>query len=241
MIDNKEFPTSDFVVDDIVARGHDRQAVVATLRKMEADGKGTFIIGRKGHKSRFEWSANKSAPTYDPTATSAPLGIIAASTPLGTSLVSWSQQQAEQHRKDLQNLANLMEFRGTATPVALYEHLSGLMQQLKQLRDGVTVEEPVGIEHVPMSWLQNLHVGFWTYEQRKAIANELLAYRKDKITTRFHIRWTLDHNGKLYKTSPINGHYYNIEHCRNAMSEIQAQYPQSKGEVEECNCPPGTK
>lgn len=175
MIDIDKFPSSDFTVDEMVERNFDRQEIVASLRRMEQNGKGTFVIGRRGGKSRFEWKKDSPQTTYEPPQN------------------SWSHIQAEQHRKDYKNLADIIGFRGTPTPVAVYEHVSGLMKELKYLRDKpsnvAVMGEPPGIKHVPLEWLTETPLengltqigwSFWNEDQREQIAAELLSYRRGK-------------------------------------------------------------
>jgi hypothetical protein len=39
----------------ICSAGTTRTAVISVLRQLEAAGLGTFVAGRRGHASRFEW------------------------------------------------------------------------------------------------------------------------------------------------------------------------------------------
>lgn len=56
MLPKEQFLQSNFTVDDVVAKGHDRKEVIDTLRRLERDGLGKFITGRRGAKSRWEWN-----------------------------------------------------------------------------------------------------------------------------------------------------------------------------------------
>ena len=60
MIPKEKFPTDrNFTVDEIEETGLDRKEVILTLQRMDQDGDGKFVIGRRGGKSRFIWKGKE--------------------------------------------------------------------------------------------------------------------------------------------------------------------------------------
>ncbi|MEX2672032.1 MAG: hypothetical protein WD294_07980 [Phycisphaeraceae bacterium] len=50
--------TVDRIQQNVIAEGHDdvtRRDVISFYREVEAAGCGRFVVGRKGHESRFDW------------------------------------------------------------------------------------------------------------------------------------------------------------------------------------------
>lgn len=188
LIPKDKMPQRNFTADELEAQGYSRADVLSTMKYLEGKGEGTFVIGRRGGKTRFEWGAGinpagvtESNLNHPPTTNTSQDDDEYA--------VSMSLTTQDRSKDILRAFANLTGFKGEPTFEALQAHLLNKMKELDQLQKNVVVTEPPGIEHVPIEWIteKNLDNGlvqigwtFWTETQRTAIAKELRAYRQGK-------------------------------------------------------------
>lgn len=52
---------------------------------------------------------------------------------------------------------------------------------------------------------------------------------------RYHIKWTKNSAGDIYRSPPCNYHSDNVNRCHRELSVLLASYPQAEGKVEECH------
>ena len=63
MIDKSILPVQDFTVDELEKLGPKRSEIILCLQRMQKNGEGQFIIGRRGSKSRWIWKQEISKPS----------------------------------------------------------------------------------------------------------------------------------------------------------------------------------
>lgn len=241
MISKDKFPQDrNFTVDEIEASGLERKEIVATLKRMEDEGLGRFITGRRGAKSRWEWKGKESAVNtlqliqgeaakvqqISPGGSlgglrlrEGPIAPLPSVVPPPLALKEEKEEEKEEERPKpkkgerdpflvirdqregvssepqisvnemLQTLSAITGYKGAVSFEALKEFVDKQHKELLKHREGATWDEPPGIEHVPYEWISEQDVGdgkkqigwgFWSAEQREAIAKELRTYRKGK-------------------------------------------------------------
>lgn len=179
MIPQEQLPQHDFTVDEVVELLHcDRQEAIKTLHHLDAQGKGTFTIGRRGGKSRWSWAkTNPPSVSTKPDFIAFPVReVIAPSTSQIIPLPSQPFFSDEQ----LKTLAHLIGLKEKPSFETICGKLDVLMNELYGLRQNVIVEEPPDVVHVERKFLEGDQWTFWDWNLRKAIAQELLAYRRGK-------------------------------------------------------------
>lgn len=166
----------------------DRQEVITTLHHLQSQGKGNFIVGRKGFKSRFVWKHQDPSFTEAPKVSTLtpphPIAPILSSPPNPAQTIFQSVETKPTNtalaEEQIKQLAHLTGMKEKPTFETLSKHLDRVMKELYQLRDNVVVEEPPGIVHIERKFLEEDQWVFWPWDMRKAIAHELLAYRRNK-------------------------------------------------------------
>lgn len=104
-----------------------RAEAVAVLRELEADGAGTFIVGRKGHASRFKWYVGMTKVgalvRMQKEASDLP------SVKLGTEVATWPVPLLEHHFRLRENLAIAVKLPADLTHIEAVR----LMEWIKSL------------------------------------------------------------------------------------------------------------
>ena len=184
MIPEEQLPQHDFTVDEIVEVLHcDRQEIIKTLHHLDAQGKGTFTIGRRGGKSRWAWEKNKISVPTTPVITAPNTSSFVAFPVREVSVspsVSSSIPQPSLSEDQLKTLAALIGLKEKPSFETICSAVDVAMKELYQLRKSVVVEEPPDVVHVDRKFLEGEQWVFWQWDLRKAIAQELLAYRRGK-------------------------------------------------------------